>query len=102
MNYCANQGIKSTERRARQLVYWLGLHSDITIMVRVCEICQKEFPSDQRELLDPSPSRVFEDIFIDIFCHASNLYLMYANRWSGWHTVFEFVKHDLCFRNVIR
>jgi hypothetical protein len=25
----------------------------------VCEICQKEFPSDQRELLDPSPSRVF-------------------------------------------
>lgn len=63
---------------------------------------KRNFPAINANYLIPAHRVFFEDIFIDIFCHASNLYLMYANRWSGWHTVFEFVKRDLCFRNVIR
>ena len=51
---------------------------------------------------DPSPTRVFEDVSVDIFCHAGNHYLVYADRLSGWPAVFEFVKRDLCSRDVIR
>jgi hypothetical protein len=102
--HSAHQGIERTKRRARQLVYWPGLTSDITNMVRACETCQKALPSLQREPLmsDPSPTRVFEDVSVDIFCHAGNHYLIYADRLSGWPAVFEFVKRDLCSRDVIR
>jgi hypothetical protein len=63
---------------ARQLVYWPSLSSDITKTVsRACEICQKVLPSLEREpfMFDLSPSRGFEDISMDIFCHAGNHYI---------------------------
>jgi hypothetical protein len=102
--HSAHQGIERTKRRARQLVYWPGLSSDITNMVRACEKCEKALPSLQREPLmsDPNPTRVFEDVSVDIFCHAGNHYLIYADRLMGWPAVFEFVKRDLCSRDVIR
>jgi hypothetical protein len=47
-------------------------------------------------MFDLSPSRVFDDISIDIFCHAGNHYLIYADRLYDWNVVFEFMKRDLC------
>lgn len=36
------------------------------------------------------------------FCHASNQCMIYYDRLSGWPAVFEFVKRDLCYHDVIR
>jgi hypothetical protein len=36
------------------------------------------------------------------FCHAGNQCLIYYDRLSGWPAVFEFVKRDLCYHDVIR
>jgi hypothetical protein len=72
--HLAHQGIERTLRRARQLVYWPGLTSDITNTINSCAECQAMLPSPGREpmMSDPPPSRVFEDVSIDIFSYSGN------------------------------
>ena len=87
--HASHQGIDRTKRRARQTVYWPGLTSDITNIVRACESCQKALPSAAQEPLEiePEPTRVFEDVSADLFTHGNNNYLIYADRLSGLPTV---------------
>ena len=87
--HAAHQGIERSKRRARQVVYWPGMSSDITNTVRACVSCQEALPSLQREPLahDPLPTRVFEDVSVDIFSFAGNHYFTYADRLSGWPAV---------------
>ena len=102
--HVAHQGIERTLRRARQLVYWPGLTSDVKNMINSCDQCQMTLPSLGREpmMTDPPPSRVFEDVSVDIFSYSGNHYLVYADRLSGWPTIEAWYGRDLSARDVIR
>ena len=101
--HSANLGIEATKRRARGMVYWPGIMSDITNVHRRCDPCQSTLPSIQQEpmLSEPLPSRIFEDVSADIFSYCGNHYLVYVDRLSGWPTVDGFINRDLCSRDVI-
>ncbi|XP_045126111.1 uncharacterized protein K02A2.6-like isoform X1 [Portunus trituberculatus] len=88
----SHRGIEATKRRARQVVWWPGINSDITSCVKACHACQEVLPSQQKEPLisDPLPSRPFEDVSADLFTHAGKDYLIYADRLSGWPCVAEY------------
>ena len=94
--HVAHQGIERSKRRARQVVFWPGISNDITNTVRVCVSCQEALPSLQREPLahDSLPTRIFEDVSVDIFSFAGNHYFTDADRLSGWPTVHAVFNRD--------
>ena len=100
--HSSHQGVERTKRRARQLVYWPGMNTDIINTVQACETCQRSLPSQQPEPMayDPVPSRPFEETAMDIFCFAGNHYLVYTDRYSGWPTIDAFLRRDLSTRDV--
>ncbi|XP_043232767.1 uncharacterized protein LOC122387025 [Amphibalanus amphitrite] len=89
--HASHQGVERTKRRARQVVYWPFLDSDIANHVGACPACQQYLPSQQKEPLMPekTPSRVFEAVSADFFAWAGRTFLVYADRLSGW----PFVSH---------
>ncbi|XP_043234951.1 uncharacterized protein K02A2.6-like [Amphibalanus amphitrite] len=89
--HASHQGVERTKRRARQVVYWPFLDSDIANHVGACPACQQYLPSQQKEPLMPekTPSRVFEAVSADYFAWAGRTFLVYADRLSGW----PFVSH---------
>ena len=76
--HTSHQGIVRTQRRARQAVYWPGINSDITNMIESCKVCQEHLPSIAPGpiLIEAIPSRVFEDISVDLFSHQNNHYMI--------------------------
>ena len=89
--HASHQGVERTKRRARQVVYWPFLDSDIANHVGACPACQQYLPSQQKEPLMPekTPSRVLEAVSADYFAWAGRTFLVYADRLSGW----PFVSH---------
>ena len=67
--HAAHSGVERSKRRARQTVYWPGISHDINRLVQSCEHCQSSRPSQQKEplLIDQPPSRIFEDVSVDLF-----------------------------------
>ena len=102
--HAAHQGVERTKRRARQTVYWPGLTSDILSTVRSCFKCQEALPSIQQETMksDPPPSRIFEEASADFFSFATNHYLVYADRLSGWPTIHAWYGKDVGSKEVIQ
>ena len=52
-------------------------------------------------MLEPPPSRIFEDVSVDLFSYNGNSYLVYVDRLSGWPTISEFVKRDPTSNDII-
>ena len=100
--HASHQGIERTKQRARQIVYWPGINSDIKNTVEACTKCQEHQPSLQQEPLqrDPLPSRPFEDVSADLFYYAGKTYLVYVDRLSGWIKLNEF-SHDPSSHQII-
>lgn len=102
--HSSHQGIERTKRRARQTVYWPGINSDISNTVTACHACQERQASLPNEplLVEPAPSRPFEDCSADLFSHAGHSYLVYIDRLSGWPTVTAWYNKDPTANDVIR
>ena len=85
----SHRGTEATKRRARQVVYWPGIDSDIANVVFACEPCQMLQPSQQQEPLrcDDNPTRPFESVSADFFNVAGKAFLVIADRLSGWPVV---------------
>ena len=101
--HSSHQGIDRTKRRARQILYWPCMNSDIANLVSSCEKCHSLLPSQQKEPLkqDPLPSRVFEEVAIDFFSCSGRNYLIYTDRLSGWPVVYQFGNGETTSKNVI-
>ncbi|KZR99650.1 Uncharacterized protein APZ42_004402, partial [Daphnia magna] len=99
--HAAHQGIVRMKRRARQTVFWPGISNDITMLVESCDSCQQRLPAQQQEpvMRDPLPSRVFEDVSVDLFQSGPLHFLVYADRLSGWPIVHQW-HHDPSAREV--
>ncbi|XP_065195262.1 uncharacterized protein K02A2.6-like [Sycon ciliatum] len=87
--HAAHQGIDRTKRRARQLVYWPGLNSELDRLVRACQPCREFQPSLPREPLqsDRQPSMPFESVSSDLFHCQGWEYLVLVDRLTGWPCV---------------
>jgi hypothetical protein len=92
--HASHQGIDRTKRRARHTVYWPGITSDVTNAVESCQHCQEQLPSQIKEPLkrDPMPTRVFESTSADLFSFGGKMYMVYADRLSGFPFMKEWRK----------
>ncbi|XP_043223982.1 uncharacterized protein K02A2.6-like [Amphibalanus amphitrite] len=102
--HASHQGVDRTKRRARQTVWWPGINSDITNTVGACDACQERRPSLPPEpiVLEPPPSRIFEDLSSDIFTLSGRDFLVCVDRLSNWPVIFQFPRGDTTSRQVIQ
>lgn len=89
-----HQGITRTLQNARQSVYWHGITGDIEGMCNRCEKCQKLKPSLQKESLlsDELPERPFDVVSADLFYVGKKVYMIYADKLSGFPLVNVWLK----------
>ena len=87
--HAGHLGQERTKFRARQIVYWPGMDIDIDNITRLCERCQSELPSQQREtLIQHEPAeRPLQYLDADIASHAGGKYLIIVDGFSGWRQV---------------
>ncbi len=83
--HASHQGVERTLRRARQTVFWPGLTSDVKTTVKACEACIKYSPSQAKEPMqrDTMPTRIFEEIAVDLFELNDQHYMAVVDRYSG-------------------
>ena len=75
-------GIVKCKRRARNSCYWPNMNTHIEDMVKRCEICRKEQPSQE------IPVNPWQKIGTDLFQYAGRNYLIVADYYSYWSEVF--------------
>ena len=98
-----HQGITRTLQNARQSVYWQGITRDVEEMCTRCNECQKLKASAQKETLvaDELPERPFDVVSADLFYVGRKVYMIYADRLSGYTLVSMWTK-DPNTNQVIR
>ena len=78
------------EQRARAIVYWPGMTSDIRATRESCAKCNRNAPSQAATppIPSPTPSTPFESVFADFFDYGGRHYLVVGDRLSGWVEVY--------------
>ena len=89
--HSAHQGVSSMESRARAIVFWPGMTSDIQSTRDKCAACNRTAPSQAAtpSTRSPVPSTPFESIFADFFNFGGCHYLVAGDRLSGWVEIFK-------------
>ena len=64
-----HMGIEKSKRRARDVLYWPGMNSQINGMISRCTICLEHERQSTKELMIPSriPSKPWEIVATDLF-----------------------------------
>ena len=92
--HAAHQGVKGMLSRAKQTVFWPGFYSDLEKISAKCKECHIRAPS--QALLPPHPTSSPDDssqqIVADYFSIKGKSWLVIADRFSGWTSVFYFEK----------
>ncbi|XP_069985586.1 uncharacterized protein [Penaeus vannamei] len=85
----SHRGIEATKRRARQVVWWPAINSDITNTVRAYQLCQVFLPSQQKEPIydEDTVPKLFESASADFFSTAGKSYIVYVDWYSGWPVI---------------
>ncbi|TRY76923.1 hypothetical protein TCAL_10144, partial [Tigriopus californicus] len=88
--HVAHPGMERSLSRARECVYWPGMHHEIKAMVQQCPECEENKASHQQEPLiqDPRPDWPGEAISTDLFHHKAKKYLAVIDKYSGWAEVY--------------
>ena len=89
--HAAHQGISAMEQRARAIVFWPGMTSDIREIRESCTYCNRNAPSQAATppIESPIPSTPFESIFADFFDYKGRHFLVVGDRLSGWVEVYS-------------
>ena len=79
-------GAEATKRRARDIVYWTSINTDIDRYVNQCEVCHSMAPHLQKEPLQSHevPKTPFQTIGIDLFQWNGIDYLALGDAYSTW------------------
>jgi transposase InsO family protein len=82
----AHAGIVRSQDRARLIVYWPGIDTDIKLFVENCMFCQDHLPSQPPEpiMSKPRPQRPFQEIAVDFASHAGRQFLITVDCFSDW------------------
>ena len=84
--HSAHQRINGMLANARSRFFWPGLDASIRLTRAQCRQCNEQAPSQPLEhpIRPPAPEVPFEQVAMAL-CHLSgHLYLVYADRYSGW------------------
>ena len=75
--------------RAQETVFWPGISDDVRNTVKLCDVCMKYKPAQQKEPLVPHdvPSFPWFKLGVDIFEHRSHHYLLVADFFSMFPVV---------------
>ncbi|XP_062542356.1 uncharacterized protein K02A2.6-like [Armigeres subalbatus] len=84
--HSGHAGIQSCIRRARQVLFWIGMSSNIQEMVEACTICQRHQRSNTKNtiLLKDIPGLPFERVASDLFHLKGKEYLLLVDSYSGF------------------
>ena len=79
-----HQGIEKTKLRAKDSVYWNSINKDIEDLIKKCDICQYNLPSQTRESLLPHeiPDQPWEVVGTDLFHFGNCEYLIIVDYYS--------------------
>jgi hypothetical protein len=79
-------GAESMMRRARQLIYWPGINSEIIHIAKTCEVCQTKKPGNHKETLIQHDTGTFpfEKVATDIFQIEGRQYLVLVDYFSNY------------------
>ena len=87
--HAGHLGEEKTLLRARETVFWPGISDDVRNAVKLCDVCMKYKPAQQKEPLVPHdvPSLPWFKLGVDIFEHRSHHYLLVADYFSKFPVV---------------
>ncbi|XP_055633206.1 uncharacterized protein K02A2.6-like [Toxorhynchites rutilus septentrionalis] len=84
--HSGHSGIQSCIRRAKQVLFWIGISKDIQEMVEACTICQRHQRSNTKHtiLLKDIPVLPFERVASDHFHFKGKEFLLLVDSYSGF------------------
>lgn len=84
--HSAHLGMEKCKRRARDILYWPQINSEIEDLVSKCGICNKHKPQNTKEPLMPHevPKRPWAKIGADLFEWNGKDYLLVIDHYSGY------------------
>ena len=87
-------GIEKCKRRARDVLYWPGMSSEIEDFVSTCKICTKYQGNNRKEPLIPHtvPSRPWSKVGADLFEFQGKYFLILVDYYSKFIEVSQ-LKH---------
>ena len=82
----AHTGIQGCMRRAREVVYWPGLNSDVERLVTSCETCQMFQRNQPKEhmITHPIPTRPWEMVGCDLLDFEDKAYMVVVDYYSDF------------------
>ena len=95
-------GIEACVRRARDILYWPGMQSDIRQAVKQCKICNEHKPEQARQpmISHPVPDRPWSTISADLFTLDGRSYLIVVDHYSDFWEVDEL--EETTSKDIIR
>lgn len=84
-------GIQKTVSRAKSLMYWPGMSTELTKLVKKCDVCQKFQHANSHDPLIPHemPTIPFDKIGCDFCEFSGSSYLIIRDYFSKWIEVVE-------------
>ena len=94
-------GIKHTQDRARESVFWPGITKDIENKVKDCMICQQNSTSQTKEIMHPhdTPKGPWMKLGVDLFEHNKKQYLLVVDYFSKFPIIRKL--HSLSTGSII-
>ena len=88
-----HMGIKKSKRRARDVLYWPGMNSQISGMISRCTICLEHQQQNTKEPMIPPriPSKPWETVATDLFTWDKSEYLVIVD----YHSIVRCFRHTL-------
>lgn len=82
-------GAESTKRRARDIVFWPTMSSDIDRAVLSCSVCNSQKPHQRREPLQlhPVPDLPWSTVAADIFEWDGKHFQVLVDSYSSWYEI---------------
>ena len=84
--HASHMGIKKCKRRAKDIVYWPGMLSQIEDIVSTCSVCNTYLRRNIKEPMIPQevPSRPWAQVSGDLFEIKGQHYLLLIDYYSGF------------------
>ena len=92
--HSAHQGVSKMSERTQQVVFWPRIYKDIEKKRAECEACTRNAPSQSPLPPTPvaSPEYPFQMIVMDYCNVKGKAWLVIADRFTGWVSVYYFAK----------
>ncbi|KAL8616163.1 hypothetical protein ACOMHN_066649 [Nucella lapillus] len=84
-------GVEKTKQRARNILFWPGMATDIENHIATCPICNAKAQSNPKKPLLPHtvPARPWQKVGVDLFTWNSKSYLITVDYYSRYFEIDE-------------